>query len=98
MIPIHFSLGILLLGVCHGAQIGIRDFSDYKVLRVIPATETQYQVLVDLHDGGKFDFWAGPSKTNPIDIMVDPFRRPELLQFFVKHNISHTTFLEDVGR
>ena len=89
---------LLCLGVSHGAEIGIRNYGGYQVLRALPANEGQYQALVDLYNGATFDFWAGPSRTTPADIMVDPLRKETLEAYFEQNKIPFTIFLSDVGQ
>jgi len=89
---------VLLAAVCQAAEIGIRNYRGYQVLRASPANEAQYQALLNLYNEGKFDFWAGPSKSRPSDILVDPIRHNIVESYFREHGIAFTVFIEDVGR
>lgn len=91
-------LFLFLCGFCHGAEIGIRNYAGYEVLRIHPSNEAQYKALLDLHNGGNFDFWAGPSKVSPTDIMVDPNTKTALETYLKHHNIQFSIFINDVGK
>ncbi|XP_050697047.1 carboxypeptidase B-like [Eriocheir sinensis] len=90
------TLFVLALVVAAAAA---RDLNGAKVLRVVPQTETQLRFLVQLLQGGDYDFWSEPRGVGaPVDVMVTAQQLPKLAAHFNRSGLKAELRLGDVGR
>lgn len=88
-------VALALLAVSQGSQVGIRSYSGYEVLKVVPQNEQQFDALRQIYNTGEFDFWLRPTPNGHADIMVSPEEKEILLPQLAGMNVS--VKIEDVN-
>jgi len=70
---------LLLLGLVFGTALAVHDsvldvasFTGFRVYRVLPASEEDFQLLDSLQASPFYDFWTEIRHGRPVDIMVPP--------------------------
>jgi hypothetical protein len=85
-----------LLSSSQAAEVGIRRYDGYQVIRARAETSEQYEALVSLYNGGLYDFWAGPSSHGITDILASPERRTEIENYLRLHSIPFMVHIQDL--
>ncbi|XP_072047134.1 carboxypeptidase B-like [Amphiura filiformis] len=74
----------------------------YQVLRVTPKTENELNMLRNLESsllGEQLSFWKGPTYVDrPVDIMVSPTLREDVVRLLGRRGIRLSTMVEDVQK
>ncbi|KZC12084.1 PREDICTED: zinc carboxypeptidase-like [Dufourea novaeangliae] len=89
---------LILLALVALATANQVKYDNYKVFRVTPQTEEQFQVLDSLEQmSDSYTFWKEPSAvSSSADVMVAPHKIPEFIELMDKFGILHETYVEDV--
>jgi len=70
------------------------DFTGHQVLRTVPQTAAQADILAGLVD--TFDIWTGVGVRREVDIRASPESYDELVSILESHNIPHSLMIQDV--
>jgi len=70
------------------------DFTGHQVLRTVPQTAAQADILAGLVD--TFDIWTGIGVRREVDIRASPESYDELVSILESHNIPHSLMIQDV--
>ncbi|XP_066995074.2 zinc carboxypeptidase [Anabrus simplex] len=89
---------MVILPVVMGA--GKARFDNYQVIRVVPQTLRQVDLLRHLSDTNHdLSFWTGPTRANAsVDIMVPPHKLPEFEDILQRFNFKNEVYIEDVQK
>ncbi|KAK2726311.1 hypothetical protein QYM36_000678 [Artemia franciscana] len=68
----------------------------YQVTRAVTRNREQVQILANLYENGKYDFWTPPRIGN-VDIMVSEEEIPELEAILREADIPYHVQIQDVG-
>ncbi|OAD52755.1 Zinc carboxypeptidase A 1 [Eufriesea mexicana] len=73
-------------------------YDNYKVFRVQPKTEEQFQIISSLEDvSDGFSFWKEPYAVHSFaDVMVAPHKIPDFHEIMSKFDITYDVYVDDV--
>ncbi|XP_065580670.1 uncharacterized protein LOC136040353 [Artemia franciscana] len=88
---------ILILFFCGMVAPGKVSYKGYQVTRAVTRNREQVQILANLYENGKYDFWSPPRIGN-VDIMVSEEEIPELEAILREADIPYHVQIQDVGK
>ncbi|XP_072047243.1 carboxypeptidase A2-like [Amphiura filiformis] len=90
---------VLCAAVCLAEKV---RYDGYQVLRVTPKTENELNTLKNLESsllGEQLSFWREPTYVDrPVDIMVSPTLREDVVRLLGRRGIRLSTMVEDVQK
>ncbi|PZC75271.1 hypothetical protein B5X24_HaOG206503 [Helicoverpa armigera] len=75
------------------------SYDQYKVYKIVPSSDTEVQILLDVQKSNQYLFWSDiVAKNSDVRIMVAPAKQVEFEKYFESVNIPMRVVIEDVQK
>lgn len=92
MLKINLILFATLLVLVNGKF----RYDDYKLYKVLPVTEKQFQGLKDLERDSRFDFWSEIILNENVKVMVSPENQEYFEEYIHDFHMEGSVAMKDV--
>lgn len=88
---------ILIIAVATAITAEYVSYKNYKVYKIVPSSDIEVQILMDLEKQNLYDFWSDVvAVESDVRIMVAPEKQAGFESYFKSVNIPVKVVMEDV--
>ena len=88
---------ILIIAVATAINAEYVSYRNYKVYKIVPSSDTEVQILMDLQKQNLYDFWSDVvTVQSDVRILVAPEKQADFEKYLKSVNIPAKVIMEDV--